>query len=563
MNQERGRRNDRRADATEEVQFLLERSARHFPADLPPHHYARRTGWRTELRWITDGFVRYAPDELAGLEPLPRQLEAARAQAESMLVAERLGDALLNAQQREELTRRALGILPTDEADRLREVFACSELEPRRFARSAESTLTAFSRIENCLGPGTALAYCMLVIAGLRKEEELVQYGERLDEVFTRVVSAPRVVQALEEDGTRTDADGQGQTRGRQFGLLGALRDELWTQKPRRVSSEFLLTQVIDNWLSSRSGVGNSLGLAILDSIVLGKLGFRVNYLVESDVLRLEVQAEGRSVYWELTDGQPLASVPAAKSRPIALRELFAVTYGSLATMCFARGMYDRAVESYRLNLELIPISAEARISLAICLMRQQRPQEAVSELQVCLELDRNLPEAHHQLGNAYTMLGDWPKAIESHKRAIRLRPDTAEVYNNLGFAYLRAGIPTQAIAAFEAAIEHRPGYYEAHFNLANLYAEQSQHDLAVRHYREALRIQPGSVPAHYNLGRTLYEKHDLDGAIRCYQKAVNLDPKHFGAWHNLGIAYRDKGQKERAVEALERAVTLNPNLMR
>jgi tetratricopeptide (TPR) repeat protein len=552
-------RDGRLARAVEEIESTLERTANYCPADLPTYHYARRTGWSMELHRAPNGLIRYVPGVLERLEPLRRQLEIARAQAEALLVAERLNEVILAAQQREELTRRALGILPSAETERLREVFACPELQPRRFARSAATTIAAFEQIELDCGRATALTYCMISLAGLRQEEEITRYGERLDRLFDRLVSAPTVRRALEEAVPKDPSERSGVL----FRLLVAVREQLWLMKPNRVSVEFLLPQVIDNYLGARSGVGNSLGLAILDSIILGKLGFGTKYSIEDGVLRLEVLVANRSVRWELTDPVPLSLVPVVGGRLVDLRDLFAITYGSLATMCFTRGMLDRSVEAYQCTLELNPTSIETRTSLAVCLLRKQAPNDALQELRACLELDSNSPEVHHQIGNAHAMQSDWPKAIDSFKRALRIRPDMAEVYNNLGFAYLHSGNTAQAVAAFEAAIEHRADYYQAQFNLANLHLEQQQFDLAIKHYRETLRIEPKFVAAYYNMGRAQYEKHDLDEAIHCYQKAVALNPKHFGAWHNLGIAYRDQGQTERAVEALERAVTINPNLMR
>jgi tetratricopeptide (TPR) repeat protein len=547
------------ARAAEEVESTLERTAQYCLADLPPGHYARRTGWHIELRRAPNGFIRYAPGALERLEPLRRQLEIARVQAEALLVAERLNEVIHGAQQREELTRRALGILPSAEADRLREVFACPELQPRHFARSATATMAAFEQVERECGRATALTYCMLSLAGMRQEEEITRYGERLDRVFDRIISAPPVLRALEQ----VIPDELDEKFRVLFQLLTAVREQLWQMKPNRVSVEFLLPQLIDNYLGAQSGAGNSLGLAILDSIIIGKLGFHANYLVDDGVLRLEIPAANHKVCWELTRPEPLSTGSTVGGRLVDPRDLFAITYGSLATMCFTRGMLDRSVEAYQLTLELNPTSLETRTSLAICLLRSQLPNDALQELRACLELDANSPEVHHQIGNAHAMLSNWPKAIHSFKRALRIRPDMAEVCNNLGFAYMHAGNNAQAVIAFQAAIERRADYYQAHFNLANLHMEQQQYDLAIKHYRETLRIEPKLVAAYYNMGRAHYEKHELDDAIHSYDKAVTLNPKHFGAWHNLGISYRDKGQTDKAVEALEKAVTINPNLMR
>ena len=549
---------DRAARAAAEVADMLERTARYYPDDLPAEHYARRTRWRYQPR-RANGFERRDLSEFGRLDPLRHQLDAARARAEALLVSERLGETILGAQQREDATRRALGIVPNTEAGRLREVLACAEVQPRHFIRSATAAVAVFEQVERNLGRATAITYCMLVLAGQHKEEDIIRYGERLDQVFGSVVSMPAVRQALEAR-TPTEAPGRFDVP---FGLLAALHEQLWLLKPNRASSEFLLTNVIDNHLGARSGAGNALGLALFDSIIIDKLGFCADFFAENGQLRLQVPIADRSVSWMPTERNPLSHSPISSGAIVDLHSLFNLFYGSLAAMCSTRGLWERSAEACQRSLELDPSSVKARTDLAVCLLRQQLPADAIRELRACLDLEPGAAEAYHQLGNAFAMQADWQKAIDSYKRALRANRDVAEVYNNLGFAYLHTANEVQAVAAFEAAIAHRPDYHQANFNLANLYMEKQQYDLAVKYYRETVRIEPTFVPAHYNMGRAHYENRDLDGAIRCYEKAVALDPKHFGAWHNLGIAYRDSGQTDKAVAAIERAVTINPNLMR
>lgn len=551
-------RSEAMSQTIHEIETMLERTARYYPADLPPDHYARRTGWHAELHWSDDGLVRFQADEYDRLDPLRRRLEVSRCHAEALLIAERLNEVILAAQEREELVERALGILPSSETGRIAEILACPELKPRRVCRSARDVTSAVGRLGEDFGPATALFYGMLILAGQRHEEEILKYADKLDRVFDRVVSAPSVITALNQP--PADVDRQFDSV---FPVLLAVRDQLWQIRPNRLSHEFLITQVIDAYLGDKPGGGNSLGLALLDSIIIGKLGFPVRYLIEDGILSLQVTAAGRGVFWDLTKPSALSFVPISSGRELELPDLFAVAYGSLATMCFSRSMWDKAVDSYSHEIELKPESVEAHTSMAVCFLKKQMPGEALKCLKAAIEIDPTAPEPYHQLGNAYAMMSNWPRAIDSFKKALRIRPDYVEVYNNLGFAYMRSENPTQAIAAFETAIEHRPDYYQAYYNLGNVYLEQNDAAKAIKCYKDAIRLEPKFVGAYYNLGRAYYDKQDLDGAIHSYQKAVQLNPKHFGAWHNLGIAYRDKGQTQKAVEALEKAVTINPNLMR
>ncbi|MBM3323638.1 tetratricopeptide repeat protein, partial [candidate division WOR-3 bacterium] len=350
---------------------------------------------------------------------------------------------------------------------------------------------------------------------------------------------------------------------GARLGLLLEVRRALWALKPGRVSTDFLLSQVIDSYSISRSGAGNSLGLAILDSVIINRLGFQVGYLARNDLLRLQVDVLGRPVCWELLDPLPLSLVSTASGKKVERHELVALYYASLGTYLFAQGRWDKAIELYERSLVLRPGSVGVYVSIAMCHLRREAPRDAIKTLHKAQSIAPDSAEAWYQEGNAYAMMKHWPKAVGALKRALELRPDYPEAANNLGLAYTNMGSPDKARAAFEQAMTIRPDYYQARFNLGNLLLEQQQYDEAIAAYREVCRLEPGFAPARYNMGRAYYEKRDLDGSISCYRKAVKLNPRHFGAWHNLGIAYRDKGMVQKAVQALERAVSLNPCLMR
>lgn len=547
---------ERVAQAIADVTALLARSARHYPADLPADHCDRRSRRPNRPVWRPDLFSVSGFDQRSGLE---RHVEVCRCQAEALLVSERLGEVLLGAAERDELTRRALGILPGTEAGRMQDIYSCAPARPRAASRTAGELVALVEEISHTYGLSTALAYGLFVVAGLREEEELVRYGERLDALFVRVISAPAVAPWLARRPERCPASNSESA----VGLAFAARAALWQMRPDRTGPQFLLTQVIDACLSGSGPAGSSLGLALFDAIILCRLGLPSRFLIAEGVLSLAVTADERTLYWEVTANVPLYEEAPPNCRDLDLAEVFALSYSRLGAYLAGMGRWDKAWDSYHRALALKPRSVEVMTDFASCRLRHEEPKEAIRILKLALAENRDSVEAWHLLANACTVLADWPRAMDAFRHALRLRPDSAEIYNNMGFAYMRMGDSSQAVAAFETALEHQPDYYQAHFNLGNLFLERQESERAIEHYRAAVRIEPGLAAAHYNMGRAFYEKHDLDAAIRCYQTALQHNPKHYGAWYNLGIAYRDKGMTERAVEALEQAVVINPNLMK
>lgn len=547
-------------DAIRTVQFLLDQSRLYYPSGLPAYHPIKLSAWREGKTTMEEEnrFSKLEPLKLNN--PLAMTLELHRAYAEGLLIHEQLHQVSFDPAVREELIQRSLGILPASEAERFLEIHPCPAVMPRNIADSPQKLLEAWELISQRFGEASSLAYIMLTIAGLRARSEFENYGRKLDLLFSKTIEAPAVNQILE----MVQLNGRRAGFEPQFRLLVATRERLWQLKPSRLApTGFLLTKVIDAYLSNRPGAGNVLGLALLDSIVVGKLGFEVRYVFNQGVIILEIVVANRSLYWNPTDKTPLSFEPITTGKRLNRADLIGLSYASIANQYFIQTYWDRAIENFQRVLELMPDSLETYVDLGLCYMRKNQPERAIKIIEEGLRFCPNSPALYHLLGNAYAQANQWRNAIVSYKKAIQLAPRFPEVWYNIGLAYEKMESLGQAEAAFQMAIELKNDYCAAYLALGNLKLEIQKPDEAIRWYREALKHDPKLVAAYYNLGRAYYEKKELDNAINAYQKAVKLNPKHAGAWHNLGIAYRDKGMKQKAVEALERAVSLNPNLLR
>jgi tetratricopeptide (TPR) repeat protein len=190
------------------------------------------------------------------------------------------------------------------------------------------------------------------------------------------------------------------------------------------------------------------------------------------------------------------------------------------------RGDYAAAVEELKTATALLPTSAPAWNYLGVACQRAGQPADAASAYQRALTLDRDLVEAHYNLGSlwleqnkpdaaiteftAYTLqrrnepdgwlkLGsaqlhasDFLAAEKSFSTALALSTNNAEALNGLGLARVERGRPRDAAKFFDAAIQAHPDYAPALLNLATL-AHESLHDdqLALQNYRAYLALTP------------------------------------------------------------------------
>ena len=190
------------------------------------------------------------------------------------------------------------------------------------------------------------------------------------------------------------------------------------------------------------------------------------------------------------------------------------------------RSDYAGAVAQFQTATSLLTTNAQAWNYLGVACQYAGRPTEAVTAYQRALTLDRDLMEAHYNLGclwleqnksdaaanefTAYTLrrskapegwfkLGlaqlqahDLSAAEKSFSTVLYLSPDNAEALNGLGLARVERGRPREAAQFFAAAAKQKPEFGPAVLNLATV-AQQYLHDnsLALQNYRAYLALTP------------------------------------------------------------------------
>ena len=197
--------------------------------------------------------------------------------------------------------------------------------------------------------------------------------------------------------------------------------------------------------------------------------------------------------------GQLQAAVQRLR-RAVDLKPDHAEAHFNLGSACRDLGDLDAALAAYRRAAELRPQSADPFLAAGAVLNELRRPQEAVEPLTRALVLNRNIAEAHHELGNAHTALGNWREALEHFRSALALFPQRADARWAAAMAqipaiYASAAEPEErrrAFAADLAALEqwsttapegaHRAVAVHQPFYLA--YQEVSNRELLERYGR-------------------------------------------------------------------------------
>ncbi len=167
------------------------------------------------------------------------------------------------------------------------------------------------------------------------------------------------------------------------------------------------------------------------------------------------------------------------------------------------------------------PTDPAARNAYGLCLMRLERPEEAIAQFDALLSLDDSLPFAHTNLGNAFLALNLVAEAQTSYGRA--LERDVNQGGALIGLARLANSRGTYAAARgwAERALAVLPGVPDAVLCMARAELGEGHGPAAEARLRQLLedsRLEP-LQRAHTNglLGDVLDAKNYTDEAFAAY----------------------------------------------
>jgi tetratricopeptide (TPR) repeat protein len=198
---------------------------------------------------------------------------------------------------------------------------------------------------------------------------------------------------------------------------------------------------------------------------------------------------------------------------------------------------------------------------LGVALHQQGDHHLAAESIGRAVTLNVGIAAYHANLGEAYRALGNFERAAECCRTALRMEPRSPEAANNLGLVLLAQGKTEDAIHQFREALRIKPDYGLASNNLGNALRLGGDLDGALAHFRRAVEIEPHLAEAHSNLGQLLLERHQPHEALDHLRQAVRLRPGLAEARNNLGNALRETGRLAEARQSYAEALRINPTL--
>ncbi len=161
--------------------------------------------------------------------------------------------------------------------------------------------------------------------------------------------------------------------------------------------------------------------------------------------------------------------------------------------------------------------------------------------------------------GKKYNDNGDYDKAINAYKHALKINPRYDVAWFRLGYAYSKIDLYDKSIEAYKHAIDIDPKDKYSWFNMGIDYYNKKDYERAIYSYKRGLEIDPKNNSALRRLGDIYKKKKDYNKAIECYEKSTLLDLKNRETWVSLGEVYIDTKRYNDAIQAFKEALKIDP----
>lgn len=195
-----------------------------------------------------------------------------------------------------------------------------------------------------------------------------------------------------------------------------------------------------------------------------------------------------------------------------------------------------------------------------LILLHNGRPLDAIPLLEQAIKAAPRDPAAYNVLGGALRAIGDFERAVDVYKKALRSDGDFTDGHFNLANTYRDLNRLDEAAAHYAKAVALEPAFADAHFNLGLTFNALERFEDAEAAYRETLVHTPGDTDAMIGLGKALSMQLRYDEAELQLRAALEADPQSMEAHNNLARVLQGQGHIADAQRTMEKALALAPD---
>lgn len=210
-------------------------------------------------------------------------------------------------------------------------------------------------------------------------------------------------------------------------------------------------------------------------------------------------------------------------------------------------GKFELASNQFQRFLDYRPDAAQPRIVLGLIHLRQNRPEQAVGELERALKADEASPLAHSALASALLALGRYDQAMAEFDRAIALDPGLAQAHLRKGLFNLARGNVQEGEESLARALSILPEAPDVRLLLAGHYLREKKYPEAIATLKAGMTGRESDAVFYNYLAAAYLAQKNTEEMVAALQRAKEIKPDYLTPSFNLAAFYATGGDYGKA----------------
>ncbi len=224
-------------------------------------------------------------------------------------------------------------------------------------------------------------------------------------------------------------------------------------------------------------------------------------------------------------------------------------TYYFLGLSHYSQGELEQALSQFHKVLDMNPSFIQARLLIALILLKQERVDDSITEAKRILQQDEGNALAHNILGSAYMTKGMYGEAMQELTIATELDPKLIDAHLKKGLYSLTEGKVKEAETELKTAVKIGPEILNTRLILASYYVKRKEYKKAVITLKEGISGKKSDAVLYNYMAASLFAEKKPAAALDYLRKAKNANPDYFAPHLNIATYYTLKGDYEKSIE--------------
>ena len=225
------------------------------------------------------------------------------------------------------------------------------------------------------------------------------------------------------------------------------------------------------------------------------------------------------------------------------------------------QGKYEKAIKAYNKSLKHDPDYALSYFGLGSVHSKNNRWDEALTNLLNAENLGLDDDEFHMLLGSVYEALNDLDKAAIEYGKAIKERPEEIIPHLKFGRSLEKEKDYEGALGEYKTAIAIATDFPEAYFHSARMLLKLKRIKESEEMYFQAIKFKKGNYPQAQNNLTVLYiETNQIMKAYESALKTRNIDEGYTPGIVNMGFLHELMKDDKAAEKYYREAIKKDPD---